>query len=176
MAYLFRCFAIEMFAVGLRIGAGMMDNAVSMIRRRINRIEFQRNVASIDNVVIRPRRDDNCEARSNRSSHTIENRLAGSFFDTKELIERVDFGPDFLVGIQRHEDELTVFRRVNHPAEIFILVRQVLNVLDKAFHNKIPPMNVGVRLVTLHSVSSGSNSRTNQTPSSSHQMRFPLHP
>ena len=38
---LFRRFAVEVFVVGLRVGAGMVDDAVPMIRGRINRIELQ---------------------------------------------------------------------------------------------------------------------------------------
>jgi len=35
---LFRRFAVEMLVVGLRIGAGMVDDAIPMIRRRIERM------------------------------------------------------------------------------------------------------------------------------------------
>lgn len=39
--FLFRRFAVEMFVVGLRIGAGVVDHAVPMMRGRINRIKLQ---------------------------------------------------------------------------------------------------------------------------------------
>ena len=55
-----------MLVVGLRVGVGTVNDAVPVIRRRIERIEFQRNIASIDDVVIRPSRDDDCEARPDR--------------------------------------------------------------------------------------------------------------
>jgi len=45
---LFRRFAVEVLVVGLRIVAGMVDDAVPMIRRRIERIELQWNTAGID--------------------------------------------------------------------------------------------------------------------------------
>ena len=35
---LFRRFAVEVFVVGLCVGAGMVDDAVPMIRRRIERM------------------------------------------------------------------------------------------------------------------------------------------
>ena len=38
---LFRRFAIKVLVVGLRVVAGMVDNAVPMIRGRIERIELQ---------------------------------------------------------------------------------------------------------------------------------------
>ena len=53
----------------------MVDNAVPMIRRRIERIELQWNTAGIDDVVIRPGRDDYREARADRRPNAIENRL-----------------------------------------------------------------------------------------------------
>ena len=59
---LLRRLAVEVFAVGLRVVAGMVDDAVPMIRRRIERIELHRNAAIIDDVVIRPGRDDYREA------------------------------------------------------------------------------------------------------------------
>jgi hypothetical protein len=41
---LFRRFAVEVLVVGLRVIAGMVDDAVPMIRRRIERIELQWNI------------------------------------------------------------------------------------------------------------------------------------
>jgi len=38
--------------VGLRVVTGMVDDAVPMIRGRIERIELQWNTAGIDDVVI----------------------------------------------------------------------------------------------------------------------------
>src|SRR5450759_6029703 len=75
---LFRRFAVEMFVVGLRVGRGMVDDAVPMIRRRIDRIELRWNIAGIDDVVIDPSRDDYGEARSDRRPNAIEHRLTGS--------------------------------------------------------------------------------------------------
>ena len=49
--FLFGRLAVEVFIVGFRIVAGMVDNAVPMIRRRIERIKLQWNIAGIDNVV-----------------------------------------------------------------------------------------------------------------------------
>ena len=63
---LFRRFAVEVFIVGLRVGASMVDDAVPMIRRCIERIKLQWNIAGIDDVVIGAGRDDDREARSDR--------------------------------------------------------------------------------------------------------------
>jgi hypothetical protein len=61
----------------------MVDDAVPMIRRRIERIELQWNTAGIDDVVLRPRRNDDSEARSDRRPNAIENCLTGPFFHAK---------------------------------------------------------------------------------------------
>src|ERR1019366_2673400 len=98
-AILFRCFAVKVLLVGLRIGAGMVDDAVPMIRRRIERVELQRNAAGIDNVVIRSSRDNNREARSYGGPNAIEYRLTGTLLHTKELVELVDFRPDLFLGL-----------------------------------------------------------------------------
>src|ERR1035437_4955673 len=132
---LFRRFAVEVFVVGFRVGAGMVDDAVPMIRRRIERIELQWNTAAIDDVVRRPGRDDDREARSNRRPNAIENRLTGPLLHAKKLVELVDFRPDLFLGLQRHHDELAVLGRVKHPAKLVILDGETLDVLHKAFHS-----------------------------------------
>ena len=66
-----------MLVVGLRIGTGMVYDAVPMIRRRIERIELQWDIAGIDDVVIHPSRDYYCEASADRRPNAIENRLTG---------------------------------------------------------------------------------------------------
>jgi hypothetical protein len=71
------------FGVGLRVVAGIVDDAVPMIRRRIERIELQWNIAGIDDVVIGSSRDDYREARSDRRPNAIENRLTGPLLTRK---------------------------------------------------------------------------------------------
>ena len=88
-----------MFVVGLRVGASMVNNAVSMIWRRIERIKLQGNIAGIDDVVIGPSRDDDREARFDRRPNAIENRLTGPLLDAKELVELMDFRPDLFFGL-----------------------------------------------------------------------------
>src|SRR5665811_125154 len=92
-------FTVEVFVVRLRFGAGMVDNAVPMIRWRIERIELQWDTAGIDDVMICPSRDDYREARSDRRPNAIENRLTGSLLHAKELVELVDFRPDLFLGL-----------------------------------------------------------------------------
>src|SRR5665811_2589229 len=96
---LFRRFAIEVFVVGLRVGAGMVDDAVAMIRRSIERVKLQWNTACIDDVVIRPGRDHYREAGLDRRPNAIENCLTAPFLHAKELVEVVDFRPDLFLGL-----------------------------------------------------------------------------
>jgi hypothetical protein len=97
--FLFSRFAIEVLVVGLGILSGMMDDAVPMIRRRIERIEFQWNTACIDDVVFRPGRDNYREAGADRRPNAIDNRLTGPLLNAKELIELVDFRADLFLGL-----------------------------------------------------------------------------
>ena len=96
---LFCRLAVEVLGVGLRVFAGMVDDAVPMIRGGIERIELQGHAVGIDDVVSRPRRDNDREARADRRPYAIEHRLSGPFFYAKELVERVDFRPDLFLGL-----------------------------------------------------------------------------
>src|SRR5664280_1072124 len=96
---LFSSFAVEVLVVGLRFGTGMVYDAVSMIRRRIERIELHWDIAGIDDVVIHPSRDYYCEASADRRPNAIENRLTGPLLHAKELVGFVDFRPDLFLGL-----------------------------------------------------------------------------
>jgi aspartyl/asparaginyl-tRNA synthetase len=45
------------------------------------------------------------------------------------------FRPNLLLGLQRHDNELTVPSRVKHLAKIFILDSDGFNVLHETFHS-----------------------------------------
>src|SRR5665811_1781682 len=83
---LFCRFAVEVLVGSLSVLAGMVDDAVPMIRRRIERIELQWNTAGINDVVSHSGRDDYREAGTNRRTNTIENRLPAPLLDAKELV------------------------------------------------------------------------------------------
>jgi hypothetical protein len=86
--------------VGIRVGAGMVDDTVPMIWWRIERIKLQGYITGIDDVVFGPSRDDNREARFDRCPNAIENRLTAPLLHAKELVELVDLGPDlFLLAL-----------------------------------------------------------------------------
>lgn len=95
----FRRLAVKVFAVSLRLPAGTVDNAVSVIGRRVDCVELEWDTASIDDVVIRPSRDEDRKTGLDRRPRTVENRFSGPFLHAKELIQRVNFRPDLFVGL-----------------------------------------------------------------------------
>src|SRR5450755_1083029 len=71
-------------------------------------------------------------ARQHRRDHA---RLPGPLLDPEKLVELVDFGPDLFLGLERHDDELAVLRRVEHPTKLLVADGETLDVLHKAFHS-----------------------------------------
>jgi hypothetical protein len=86
-------------AVGLRFGTGVLDDAVSMIPRRIQSIELEWNAAGIDDTMLRPCRNEYCEARSDGSSNAPENRLTVTLLHSNELVELVHFRAAIFSGL-----------------------------------------------------------------------------
>lgn len=135
---LFSRLSVKLFVVSLRICAGMVDDAVSVIGRRVNRVELEWDTASIDDIVIRPGRNDDRKSRLDRRPRAVKNRLPGPLLHAKELIQLVHFRPDLLLGLQCHDDELTILRRIQHSAELLVLHCNALDVLYEAFHDVSP--------------------------------------
>src|SRR5450759_5552411 len=69
---LLRRFAVEVLVVDLRLVASMVDDAIPMIRRRIERVQLHGYSPGIDDVVICSSRDEYREARSDRRPNAIE--------------------------------------------------------------------------------------------------------
>jgi hypothetical protein len=59
---LFRRLAVEVLFVGLGVLPRVVDNAVAMIRRRIQRVELERGAAGVDDIVMCPCRNEYREA------------------------------------------------------------------------------------------------------------------
>src|ERR1035438_1218687 len=135
--YLFRRSAIEVLVVGLRVGAGMVDDAVPMIRGCVECIELQWNTAGIDDVVIRPGRDEHRPACLDLRPNAIEHRLTGPFLHAKELVELVNFRPDLFGWLQRHQDELAVLCRIKYSSKLDALDGEIFNVFNKSLHIRL---------------------------------------
>ena len=137
---LFRGFAVEVLVVSFGVGVGGMNNAVTVIGRSIERVKFQRNISGIDDIVISPCWDDHRETGPDRGARTIENRLPRAFLHPEELVELVDFHSDFLLGVERHDDELAVLSRIKHLAELLVADGETFNILyESCFHDVFVP-------------------------------------
>src|ERR1017187_2179430 len=113
----------------------MVDDTVPMIRGRIECIELQWNTAGIDDIVIRPGRDDNRPARLDRRPNAIQHSLTGPLLHAKELVELVNFRSNLFLGLQRHQDELAILCRIKHSSKLDILDGEIFDVLNKSLHN-----------------------------------------
>jgi len=127
-----------MFLVRLRVSASVVDNSIPMIRRRVKRVELHWDSAGIDDVVIRPGRNEYCEAGSNLRPNSIKNSFTGALLYAKELVELVDFRPNFFFRLQRHQDKLAMLCRIQHSPKFCIFDGEAFDVLRKAFHLDIP--------------------------------------
>ena len=95
---LLRRFAVEVLVIDLRLVASMVDDAIPMIRRRIERVQLHGYSPGIDDVVICSSRDEYREARPDCRPNAIENGFTGTLLHAKELVELVDFRPDVFLG------------------------------------------------------------------------------
>jgi hypothetical protein len=89
--------------------------------------------------VIRPGWNDYSEARADDPVDTVENSFTRPLLHSKELIELVNLHSDLFLGLQGHQNKLTVFGRVKYLAKIFVLDGHSLDILYKTFHG-IPPV------------------------------------
>jgi hypothetical protein len=141
---LFSRFTVEVFSIALGISAGLVDNVIAMIGRRVEGIKLQRHSAGIDDVVIDAGRDEYREAGLNRRPGAIQYGLARTFFDTEKLVNLVNLGADVFLGFQRHEDKLRVFGRVKHLAKLVVFDGKTFNILYETFHHNSFSMALGI--------------------------------
>ena len=80
MSRKFRRLTVEMFLVRLRFEAGMVDNAVPMIGRRIERMDPQWNTVGIDAVALSPGRDEQGLACADQRAKPVQNGLTSFSF------------------------------------------------------------------------------------------------
>lgn len=119
--FLFGCFAVERFLVSLGIRLRRMYDAIMMIGRRVDRIEFHLLVGCVDDIMPRSCGNDDRKAVPYRVLHTIKNRPPLSCFTSDELVKVMYFFPDVLTRLQAHNDKLTIFGRVEDRAEILVV-------------------------------------------------------
>jgi hypothetical protein len=73
--------------------------------------------------MVRSGGDKYCKACADFLMDTIQNGFTGAFFYTEELIKRVNFQSNLLIGFQCHENKLAIPCSVQHVPEIFIFDR-----------------------------------------------------
>jgi hypothetical protein len=113
----------------------MVHNTIPIIRRSIERIELHWISSGIDDIMIRSGRDKHGKTRADFRADAIENSDTLPFLYSEELIELVDFHPDILSGLQRHDNELTVFSCIQYLAKVLITDADLLDVIYKTFHS-----------------------------------------
>ena len=127
---------VRRFGIGLRA----MDRTVDMFRRPIDGVKLQQLVAGVDDVVLSPGRNDNAVITLDGRANAIDENLAASLLDPKELVTIiVYFEPNFLTGLQSHEHELQISARVENTAKVLIILGQIFDVADKSLHCDVLP-------------------------------------
>src|SRR3989344_6184510 len=111
-----------------------MNDAIAMVRRRVQRVQFHFASYTVDDVVPRAGRDDDDRAIFNRVFVAIKDGLARTLLATEELVERMHFLADILAGLQVHEDELAILRGIEDVPEVLVLKGQPFDISDESFH------------------------------------------
>lgn len=91
---LFSCFAVEVFSISFGVSAALVDDAIAVIGRGVEGIEFERPGAGVDDVVIDPGRDQYRKAGLDRRPGAIQYCFARTFLNAEELVNLVDLGAD----------------------------------------------------------------------------------
>lgn len=117
----------------------MVDDSVTVVGGRIERVQLERTRAGVDDVVVRPGRNEHGVSRADLGCDTIKDGFPAPFFDAEELVKVVHFHTDLFSWPQRHDDELATLGRVEHLSKVLVLDCNALNVLHKSFHNADHP-------------------------------------
>ncbi len=111
-----------------------MNSAVSMVRWRVHGVEFHRFRTCVDDVVRGASRNQNSRTVLNRVPNVVEGRFPFSGFDAKKLIELMHLFAYFLSRLQRHKNELTIFRSIQDAPEIVIIKREFFYIYNVSSH------------------------------------------
>ena len=88
---------------------GLVDDAVAMLGRAVDRVEPERLVAGVDHVVAGAGRDDHGEIVLDPVGDAVDPDLALAFLDPEELVAvLVHLLADVAAGRQRHQHQLEV--------------------------------------------------------------------
>src|SRR5205085_1524904 len=106
-----------------------------MLRRAVDGVQPQGCTAGVADVVPRAGGHDHRELVLDMIGNPINVDNAGPLLDAEELVAvLVNLFADLIAGLQRHGDELQMVARVEHPAEVLVLDRPLLDIVAIAFH------------------------------------------
>ena len=100
-ASLFGRLAVEVLAVRLGVGTGVVHDPVAVVGRRVERVELQRLCAGIDDVVPGARRHEHGKPGADRRTDAVQHRFTVAGFDPEEMVEPVNLGPDLFLRARR---------------------------------------------------------------------------
>ena len=111
-----------------------LHRSIAVFWRSVKSIESQSIAARIDNIVARPRRNEDRVTAVDFGRFAVDPYFSLPFFDSEKLIgARVHFLADLFTGLQGHEDELNILSCIQYAPEIRIVICQLLDVRNKAF-------------------------------------------
>jgi hypothetical protein len=111
----------------------------SLIGRPIEGVKPQWLVAAVDDVVTGSSGYQDCVVALDAIPLPVDHDFALAHLYSKKLIAiRMDLLTDLLAGLERHQHQLKVLARIEDMAEITIILSQLLDVFDEAFHRTRP--------------------------------------
>src|SRR3989344_2755317 len=129
-------FLLKMLVVSFGLRFCLVDDAVAVVGRRVERVEFHRVCCrSVDDIVVGAARDNHYRAVREHVLLAVEHRLALPLFHPNKLVELVHLRAAILSGQQRHNHQLEVLVSVQHPAEVPVFERVLFDIGDIAFHS-----------------------------------------
>src|SRR5688500_10636280 len=130
---LFGGLAVPVIVVMIPFGLGLVlvNDAVAMLGRTVDRVEPERCLAVVDDVMARAGGDDHREIVLDAVVDTIDPDDSAAFLDSEELIAIVMyFFADVAAGRQGHQHQLKVLPGVEDPAEILVRHGHALDIVD----------------------------------------------
>jgi hypothetical protein len=128
-------FAVEMLLARVGIGFRDVPGPLAMFRRRVDRVKPQWLVAYIHDIVLGSGGHDDRVVSFDLGPIAVDPDFACPGFEAEKLIAVVmDFFPDLVARLERHQNELEMVACVQDTAKIGIFDGQRFNVADKSLH------------------------------------------
>ena len=119
------------FLVSHRFCLCLVDAPIDMIRRSIDRVQLERQLAGIDNIVFGAGAYEERRAVGEVIFGAIDDSFARPGLKAEELVDVIDLDADILARQKGHKDDLAVRRGEDDLTEIIVLERQLFDVREK---------------------------------------------